>query len=357
MSTATLSHTVPIRGAENDRSQPEKRAEWLEQRRGGLTATDVRDWPQGSKRRAIITEKVTGVWDGSSNRYYDHGIHREPIIMEWVAHEFYDLTPCNNVYSHGDNPRHLASPDGISVDPFTGALIVGTEDAALVEVKTSTEDLKPGPVDDAGYLVRVERGTAFDKTNYYDQMQWQMYVMNATVTLFVWEVHTGKVDPDTGHFNPDGPPQWCWIPRDQERIDYLVDELAPRALAEIDAARLALHDLPPASDLPPEEAMLVAQLLAARDAEAVAVAARTQAWDKLKAYYTGEGKPDLSIDAGFAQVTVSTSHSRKFRVDEDGMRRLAKDRALIERYEALRAKHTVEEPVVTQRLTITPRDV
>lgn len=358
MTTATLSLTVPKRGAENDRSQPEKRAAWLEQRRGGITATDLRDWGLGSKRRAIITEKVTGEWEDDeprSNRYYDHGIHREPIIAEWVEKNF-GISPCGYVYSHGDNPRHLASPDGVSVDPFTGALLVGTTDAALAEIKTTVDDLTPGPLDATRTLIRLTRGTAFDKSGYYIQMQWQMYVMNAVTTLFVWEQHDSKVDPETGYFSPIDLPQYAWIPRDQAFIDWLVDDYSVSALAEIDAARLGLHDLPPSSDLPTDEAMLVARLLAARDAEAVAVAAKNQAWDELKAHYLGEGKPDFSLDApGFAKITVSTTHSIRHVVDEKAMR--AKAPALVEKYESLRDRHTRHEPTSTQRLTITPLDV
>lgn len=351
---STLSDLVPIKGAENDRSNPEARRAWLEQRRGGFTATDARDWGQGSKRRAIITEKVTGVWDDTSNRYYDHGIRREPVLAEWIEQRF-GITPCNNVYARADEPRHLASPDGVSLDPFTGALLVGSVDAALAEIKTSTVDLTPGPVDATHTLIRLSWGSDFEKSGYYTQIQWQMYVMNAVTTLFVWERHESRLDAETGDFVPTGPPEWCWIPRDQEFIDRLVNDLAPRALAEIDAARLANSgDLPPASNLPSDEAMLVADLLRARDAEAVAAAAKKQAWDALKALYVGQGKPDFTVDAGIAQVTVSTTHSVKRVTDEEAMRKKAP--ALVERYEALRERFTVKAPVETQALTITPKD-
>jgi len=355
MNTAPLTDAVPRRGAAYDRSRPETRAAWADQRIGGITATDLRDWGQGSKRRAIITEKVTGEADFTSNVYWEHGAHREPMIAAWVEANF-GISPCSNVYSHHDNPRHLASPDGVSLDPFTGALLVGGVDAALCEIKCSLHDLTPGPMDAARYVYRIDNGTAFDKANYYTQIQWQMYVMNAVVTLFVWEQHDGRVDPETGHFTPIAPPDWCWIPRDQAFIDVLVNNLAPKALEEIDAARLAaLGDLPPASDLPTEEAILVAQLLNARDAEAVAIAAKKQAWDALVAHYVGEGKPDLSLDAGFAQITVSTTHSTRKIVDEEGM---AKRRpALVRDYEKLRQDFTTIEPTSSQRLTVTSRDV
>src|SRR5690606_38951656 len=102
------------------------------------------------------------------------------------------------------NTRHLASPDGVSLDPFTRELIVGTDDAVLCEIKTATKDLNPGKIDAARVLVETDLRSVFAEKNYYTQMQWQMYVMNAVRTLFVWEQHDGKIDPETGTFTPLG---------------------------------------------------------------------------------------------------------------------------------------------------------
>jgi hypothetical protein len=355
MTTSSLTDAVPRRGAEYDKERPETRVAWLDQRRGGITATEIRDWGNGSKRRDIITAKVTNEFtDLSHIPAVAHGNYREPIIAQWVEENF-GIAPCNYVFSHHDNPRHLASPDGVSLDPFVGALVVGSSDAALAEIKTSIHDLTPGSLDGARVLIRVEPGSAFDRANYYSQVQWQMYVMNAVTTLFVYERHTGVTDPETGYFTPAGLPEWCWIPRDQALIDTLVEQ-AERALEEIDAARLAntVGELPPASDLPTEEALLVAQLLAARDAEAVAAASKKQAWDALQALYLAEGKPDVSIDGGFARVTVSTTFGTRKVVNEEGMR--AKAPAVVAKYEALRERYTSNEPTTSRKLTITPKN-
>lgn len=351
-----LTRDAPVRGAEYDPARPETKQAWLDQRRGGLTATEVRDWGQGSKRRAFLTEKVTGDHgdDIGNVAAVRHGHLREPQIAAWIESQW-DITPCNAVYSAASNPRFLASPDGISLDPFSRELIVGSEDAALAEIKTATTDLTPGPIDAAGVLVAVTPGTPFDKENYYAQVQWQMLVMNATRTLFVWERHTGEIDPETGTYTPDGPPSWCWIMRDQEYIDALVEHVALPALAEIDAARLsaAVGDLPPVSDLPAEHALLVAEYLRALDAEKVAAAAKVKAWEAIQAIYLAEGAPDTSIDAGFARLTVSTSGGGlKKVVDIDRAR--AKAPALVARYEALIERFTRSEPTPGRRtLTIT----
>lgn len=352
MTTATITAIAPIRGAEYDKNHPETRDAWLEQRRGGFTATECRDWGMGSRRRKIIAFKVTGqMEDLTGNVYIDHGNRREPVLAEWIEGKF-GIAPCDFVYSHGENPRWLASPDGVSLDPFTGALVVGPG-AALSEIKTSKHDLHPGRLDADRVLLEIDLASAFARSNYYTQMQWQMFVMNADRTLFVWEQHNGVIDPETGTFAPLGPPQHVWIPRDDKLIAVLIG-VAEKALAEIDAARAAASagGLPPVSELPQEHAALVADLLAARDAEAVAKAKKEQAWKALQELYVGEGKEDLQIKIpGFANISVTTSTKLVKELDEAGMRKRAPK--LVAQYEALRARYTKDKPKTTRSLTVT----
>jgi hypothetical protein len=351
--TATLSLDRPIQGPSYDKNRPETRQPWLDFRRPGITATMIRDWGNGSRRRKIIEEKVTGSFEDLSHvPAVNHGNIREPAIQAWVEAQGWGITACDNVFAHPWNPRHLASPDGVTLDPYSGQLETG-EEARLLEVKTSRHDLNPGTLDSTRMLVAIQPGSEFDKSNYYTQMNWQMYVMNAAMTLFVWEQRADEVDPETGQFPPLGPPQWCWVPRDQALIDILVSEVAPRALEEIDAAVLAhsLGELPPVSDLPVEDAVLVSQYLTALDNEKIAAAAKAQAWTALQERYASQDSPDTSIDAGFARVTVTTVRSVKRVVDEDGMR--AQARTTVERYEKLRERFTTQEPVEGKKLTIT----
>lgn len=373
--TTLLTTLAPTPGpADGKRSEdPAVREAWLDFRRGGITATEIRDWLVPSEKRAIITAKVTGVFEDLSYiTRIRHGNLREPVIAEWVEREF-GIAPCENVYAHAENPRHLASPDGMTVDLFSltpGGLIVGTPDAILSEIKTSVHDLTPGPMDERRVLLEVTPGSHFDKMRYYRQVNWQMYVMNAYETLFTWERHDGIVDRETGIYSPVGPPEFCRIPRDQALIDQMVEE-ANVALQEIDAARIAfaVGGLPPASELPSDHALLVADLLAARDAEAVAVARKAAPWKSLQAIYLAEGMPDQSIDAGFALLTVTTGKAgTKTTVDEAAARA-----ELPEAFEALEAaetalaearanvdlilrKHTTTEATPgTRKLTITAR--
>lgn len=361
--TTTMTNLVPIKGPEYDKTKPETRQPWLDFRRPGITATQVRDWGTASKRRQIIDEKVSGIFEDLSHLpYVDHGNRREPIISDWVQGKW-GITPTGATYAHPENSRHLASPDGVTIDPFTGELVVG-EDAVVLEIKTSKHDLTPGTLTDDRMLVEIAKGSHFERSNYYTQMQWQMYVMNAAMTLFVYEQHDDKVDPETGTFTPIGVPQYVWVPRNDVLIDVLVNKVVPKALAEIDAALTALrvNELPPASGIPAEDMVTVQALFAARQAEAVAKKAKENAWVTLQERYLGG--EDVTHDLGIGTLTVSTStptaKTETVEVtDWDAMRKRAPK--LVAQYEALLARHTKPEVRIipagepVQRLTVTEK--
>jgi hypothetical protein len=366
MTTATLTNDMPVRGALYDKSRPETREPWMAQRRGGITATDIRDWPVPSQRRRIMTEKVSGeeTRDGSFrvagsqytlDDYAHHGSVREDSIAEWIEAKF-AIQPSKHVYAHPHNDRWLATPDGLYVEPFSAGYAPGTEDAVISEIKTHGVSLQPGPLDANNVLRFVDPQSAFAKERYYRQVQWQMLVMNATRTLFVWEVRSKDRDPEAGIWMPEGMPEWCWIERDDAFIARLIEE-ADEALAQIDAAIVAstLGELPPASDVPSEHALLIAEYLRALDAEKVAAAAKVRAYEALKAIYLADDVPDDSIDAGFARLTTSTSEGSKKVVDMDAAR--AKAPSLVKRYEDLIARHTKVVPNPTRRMTITAQTV
>lgn len=357
--TTALTNLIPERGPEYDKADPDSRAAWLAFRANGITATEVRDWGIGSRRREILAAKVSGtVKDIDHLPAVHHGNIREPVIAAWAAERF-GITPCDAVYAHAEHPRHLASPDGILLDPFTGELITGPE-AFVMEIKTSSHDLTPGLMAPDGTLLRIEPGSPFDRAGYWVQMQWQMYVMNAARTLFVWEQHTGRPDPTLEQvYEVTDAPRFAWIDRDQAAIDVLISSTAEPALAMIDSERSILAeswplDLTEETDLPDEHALLVADLLAARDAEAVAAAAKDTAWRALTAYYLREEQEDAVIETPLARISVSTSQSVKRTIDEAAMSERAP--ALVAKYAALREKFTTLTPTSSRRLTITRRD-
>lgn len=364
--TPTLTTEMPVRGALYEKARPETREQWMAQRRGGITATDIRDWPVPSLRRRIMTEKVTGeeTRDGSVrvggsqytlDDYARHGSVREDSIAEWIEATF-GIQPSKHVYAHPANDRWLATPDGMYIEPFSDGYAPGTEDAVISEIKTHGTSLLPGPLDSRNVLRFVDPKSAFAKERYYRQVQWQMLVMNARRTLFVWEVRSKERDPEAGIWMPDGAPEWCWIDRDDEYIARLVDE-AQDALAQIDAAVVAstLGELPPASDVPAEHALLIAEYLRALDAEKVAATAKVKAYEALKAIYLADDMPDDSLDAGFARLTTSTSEGSKKVIDIEGMEKKAP--SVVKRYRDLEARFTRVVPNPTRRMTITAQTV
>lgn len=362
--TATITTLVPIEGPSYDKTRPETRQPWLDFRRPGLTATMIRDWGTASKRRKMLEEKATGEFEDLSHLpYVQHGNLREPMIAAWIEGKF-GIAPCEATYAHPENSRYLASPDGVSRDPFTGELYVGTPDAVLAEIKTSKHDLMPGPIDEARVLIEIAQGSQFERSNYYTQMQWQMYVMNAAMTLFVWEQHDDKIDPETGTFTPIGVPEYVWIPRNEAIIAALLEHMAPKAIAEIDhALNLRSTELPPASDFPAEHAIWVQDVLKGRDEVAVADSAREKAWDALAEVYLDPEAEDVKHDLGFATLTVSTTtptiKAGKPYVDWDAVR-AGLTAPQQKKFDALVAKNTITPKAgpgtPTRRMTITRKE-
>lgn len=179
-----------------DKAQDEEA--WLRARRVGVTATEVSKLasPGESYALSLIKEKQTGERTFFGNQYTDWGLAREEVLVETVLKPegFFG----SDVLYHAEaNPRHLATPDGVYArDGFL----------MLAEIKTSKYDLDP-------------EGEHFKKTNYYDQMQWQLYVAGDDVTemLFVWEQHNDQwPTPEVVSVNK------AWIDRDQKRIDELI---------------------------------------------------------------------------------------------------------------------------------------
>lgn len=187
---------------------------WRAQRALGVTATNVRDLAKGGAgvRRTLLEEKRGDPRPFYGNQYTAWGNAREPVLGQVLAGAGID--PEDRVFYAAENPRFLASPDGIG-DDFTGDLMVG-------EIKTSKHDLTPG-------------GEHYVRSGYADQMQWQMLVTGATRTLFVWEQHDDDwQDRGNGVLEPvPFPHKVAWINRDEDRIGQLV-EIAESFLEELD---------------------------------------------------------------------------------------------------------------------------
>lgn len=182
---------------------------WLRARRQGVTATEVAKLASGTALYAkqLIREKQTGERTFFGNQYTDWGLAREEVIVENFLKK-QGFVGSDVLYRSEHNERHLATPDGLYLrDGFV----------MIAEIKTSKYDLDP-------------EGEHFKKTSYYDQIQWQLYVVGeeATECLFVWEQHNDE-------WPTPSPYEICsaWIDRDQARIDELV-AVANEFLDELD---------------------------------------------------------------------------------------------------------------------------
>jgi hypothetical protein len=130
---------------------------WLRARRQGVTATQVANasTPAGFER--IAAEFLTE-WSEPDNRYMTFGRDWEGHIADYVEAE-YGVAP-NEWLICGDDPRHLATPDGLSADGRMCA-----------EYKTTGKDWET-----------IERLPL----RYKRQVQWQLHVTGCEFAVVAW---------------------------------------------------------------------------------------------------------------------------------------------------------------------------
>ena len=260
------------------------REEWLAARRQGITATEVRDlWLLAPGRRALamaeLAEKKLGrkTDSFSGNKYTAWGKDREPVIAELVRERF-GIEPESRLV-RGENPRHLASPDGI------GSGMVA--DLVIAEIKTSSKDITPGTPE-------------FDATGYLAQMVWQMHVIGATSCLFVFEPRLGA-GTDDDPFTP-GLTTFSWVAMDEH--DSMLGELlaiADEFLALLDAAADEPFVEP---DIDEHLDTLAVNVLRGRELEAEAKALKEPAWKELQEKLTERGVP-FQQESPLARITFT----------------------------------------------------
>ena len=141
------------------------RVAWLRARSQGITATDVAKLATEKSVHNAAREKINGSGFGG-NPYTDHGRAREPEIAAWVLAN-YGIEPSTNLFHAADQPRHLATPDGLG--------LAGNGVFELAEIKTTSKPWRSIP------------------RSYLRQIWWQQYVLGADRTLLVWEEHDNFV--------------------------------------------------------------------------------------------------------------------------------------------------------------------
>lgn len=169
-----------VRSTERDR--------WLAAREGGVSATTVAEAATPAGFDSVVEQRRNPV-DVVPNEYMMFGTESEPVLMEF-AHREHGIIPSDWLIA-GEHPRHLATPDGLSVDH-----------SLIAECKTAGTIPKSIP--------RKHR----------DQMLWQMFCTGAERGLYVvnsrvpdgrgW-FYLGLIEPVT-----------FWLDRDDKRIAELV---------------------------------------------------------------------------------------------------------------------------------------
>jgi hypothetical protein len=192
------------------------RVAWVRARSRGITATDVAALTSESAISRAADAKLGGA-GFSGNAYTAHGRVREPAIAGWVA-ATHGIEPSSALFHAVVEKRHLATPDGISVDS-AGRI-------TLAEIKTTNKAWRSIP------------------RTYLRQVWWQQHVLGAERTLVAWEQHDG--------FVPVGDePRCAWVDRDDAEIAKLV-RLATSLIDELHRRTMLrrAHAPMPASDMP-----------------------------------------------------------------------------------------------------------
>lgn len=169
------------------------RVAWLRARSRGITATDAAKLATSRSVAAAALDKLHGS-GFTGNSWTDHGRAREPVIAEWVQHNF-GIIASSSLFHAAEQRLHLATPDGLAVR--------ANGHVELAEIKTTSKAWRSIP------------------RSYLRQVWWQQYVLGAERTLVVWEQHDNFV-PIAGE------PMSRWVDRDDEQIAALIglaDEL------------------------------------------------------------------------------------------------------------------------------------
>ena len=144
----------------------ESREQWLEARRSYVTATEVaqlvrRGQDYWDELREIKAGQRTAP-DISNLPAVRHGREREAMIAPYVQSLEEGMVPNDDLYVR--NQRYAATPD------LVGDGIVG-------EIKT-IKDTR---------LAKLQAAKGWPTGQYYDQVQWQLFVTGAIACVFAWE--------------------------------------------------------------------------------------------------------------------------------------------------------------------------
>lgn len=168
---------------------------WRRARVGKIGGSDAARHSKLTSAHLYVAQKRDESFRG--NAATEHGKAREAAILAQFG-----LTQNVALFHSETNPRFVATPDAIVANPVSGELVV-------VQVKTSSKPITKIPL---GYM---------------RQMRWEQFVLGATMSLFIWEVHNDYAPQEMEA-------QSLVIDRDENQIESLV-EIGGAVLAGLDA--------------------------------------------------------------------------------------------------------------------------
>ena len=255
----------------------ESREQWLDARRRYVTATEVaqlvrRGQDYWDELREIKAGSRTAP-DISGLPAVRHGREREALIVPYVQSLEEGMVPNDDLYVR--NGRYAATPD------LVGDGIVG-------EIKT-IKDTR---------LAKLQAAKGWPTGQYYDQVQWQLFVTGAIACVFAWEPYE---DWDGELVPREDMREHITIHRDEERI---------KALREVADAFLDGRGV----DIPTEVQVLLSQLRDVRkEKEHIAqpiIDREKQLLDEIKQLAGGKA---ATWDSGDIRVSVSApGESQRF---------------------------------------------
>jgi putative phage-type endonuclease len=164
---------------------------WLEARRDGVTATQVSRAASGPGGFEQAVAEYREEFQETDNPYMKFGRDWEGPISMYLKDTF-GVMPNEWLICAEENPRHLATPDGLSM-----------EHVYISEVKTTGKEWNPERI----------------PVQYRRQVQWQLYVTGAESCYFAWMLRQER----NGVFVPAWfQPEWVVMERDEEMIASLV---------------------------------------------------------------------------------------------------------------------------------------
>ena len=287
----------------------ESREQWLEARRRYVTATEVaqlvrRGQDYWDELREIKAGDRTAP-DISGLPAVRHGREREALIVPYVQSLEQGMVPNEDLYVR--NQRYAATPD------LVGDGIVG-------EIKT-IKDTR---------LAKLQAAKGWPTGQYYDQVQWQLFVTGAIACIFAWE----PVEMWEAEFVPrEDLRDHITIHRDEERI---------KALQEVADAFLDGRGV----DIPTEVQVLLSQLRDVRkEKEHIAqpiLDREKQLLDEIKQLAGGKA---ATWDSGDIRVTVSApGETRRF-----DKKKLFADNPQLAESDYVTVSHTAPRVRVTER--------